>query len=670
MRPLGLRDSLKCALRALLFTTPILALLDWLGTSLVLPLTTSTLPLAGTLALDVLRYWAWAALFTFPLVAVGITLAARAPWFAPAPLLGLGFTLLTSIGLARTLAGLPDRTRFEFDGLLDLYDWVTLGSSFILAIAIVLTLGPHLSRSAAQSTTRSRATLGTLAAVGAGLLPLVLAHTVAAPVYEHRIASALGLSALVGMATLLGSWVPLPHVSHSASILGLVLLFATGPWIMHPGARFVLHSHVPVAGSYATFFRAWTDFDGDGATATYLGGNDCAPFDPTVSPLHLEIPGDGIDQDCRGGDAQIPKRLSPAVLASECVPKEPQHIVLLTIDALRSDRVRLDRMPFLTSWARRSIWYPRAYPPSASTAGTLLGIFTGAPLSDLNPDALNGNRIIVGRTFVEELSSLGYKTAVFIPYDLHPALWRASDTISLPLDARSPRSKQSRMVRAQTSGILGHIAQTAAEGRHALAVAHVPDLHAPHDLSEPSNEGHPYDDIARSLDETLSEFITALRAAPFGRATTVILSADHGEQLGERGRVGHGTLFYEEGIRVPLLVSAPDCAPILHREPVSLLGLFPLVHRLAGLSSDETKTNPSAPVVVEEAELSSLGIKRAVIGLHSKLIVDLLNGGRVAFDLEADPEETVDVSDANSTELQALEESYQNWLDARRPLPK
>jgi hypothetical protein len=40
------------------------------------------------------------------------------------------------------------------------------------------------------------------------------------------------------------------------------------------------------------------DTDGDG----YPDSIDCAPEDPTIHPRAVEIPYDGIDQDCAGGD--------------------------------------------------------------------------------------------------------------------------------------------------------------------------------------------------------------------------------------------------------------------------------------------------------------------------------------------------------------------------------
>src|SRR5207244_3720168 len=50
--------------------------------------------------------------------------------------------------------------------------------------------------------------------------------------------------------------------------------------------------------------RTANDFDRDGF-GTVLGEADCAPFDPAINRGAIDIPDDGIDQNCDGHDFSL-----------------------------------------------------------------------------------------------------------------------------------------------------------------------------------------------------------------------------------------------------------------------------------------------------------------------------------------------------------------------------
>ena len=52
----------------------------------------------------------------------------------------------------------------------------------------------------------------------------------------------------------------------------------------------------------ATVFSTCEDVDGDAYGAEICGGPDCDDADPDINPGAMEVCGDGIDQDCNGGD--------------------------------------------------------------------------------------------------------------------------------------------------------------------------------------------------------------------------------------------------------------------------------------------------------------------------------------------------------------------------------
>jgi arylsulfatase A-like enzyme len=89
---------------------------------------------------------------------------------------------------------------------------------------------------------------------------------------------------------------------------------------------------------------------------------------------------------------------------------------------------------------------------------------------------------------------------------------------------------------------------------------------------------------ARYLDDQLSATLRALRDAGEFDDTVVVLTADHGEGLGEHGLLKHMYLHFESVLRVPLVVAGPDVPAGERREEfASLVDVFPTVCDLTGV---------------------------------------------------------------------------------------
>src|SRR5262249_28293379 len=67
-----------------------------------------------------------------------------------------------------------------------------------------------------------------------------------------------------------------------------------------------------------------------------------------------------------------------------------------------------------------------------------------------------------------------------------------------------------------------------------------------------------YDAEIASADEGFGELLALLRRLGRYDSSIVVLTSDHGEAFGERGRVGwHGDSLYDEQLRVPLILKLP-----------------------------------------------------------------------------------------------------------------
>lgn len=98
-----------------------------------------------------------------------------------------------------------------------------------------------------------------------------------------------------------------------------------------------------------------------------------------------------------------------------------------------------------------------------------------------------------------------------------------------------------------------------------------------------------YDGGVRYVDGVLEELIEGWRAQGLLDNSILIITADHGESLGQRyGRIkGHGKMF-EEALHVPMIVRFPDGYRAGEREPgrVSMVDVVPTVLEAAGLEAD------------------------------------------------------------------------------------
>lgn len=97
-----------------------------------------------------------------------------------------------------------------------------------------------------------------------------------------------------------------------------------------------------------------------------------------------------------------------------------------------------------------------------------------------------------------------------------------------------------------------------------------------------------YAGAVRQMDDFLARVFAALDVTGQLARTTVVLTADHGEELLEHGHVGHASTshyatLYEEVLRVPLLfIDARIAAARTIAVPVQGSDLFPTILRLAG----------------------------------------------------------------------------------------
>ena len=192
-----------------------------------------------------------------------------------------------------------------------------------------------------------------------------------------------------------------------------------------------------------------------------------------------------------------------------------------------------------------------------------------------------------------------------------------------------------------------------------------------------------YADAIRRQDAIVARLIRGVRAAPGGEGVVVAFVSDHGEQIRERGAIGHTWGVYDEEVRVPFWIDPPAGAVDagaaeklrgLQDVPVSQLDVLPTMldlmgiwdapevaaHRAAmgGESLLRGGTAGRAFVLTNCSPIFACAFKNwgAMKGSR-KLLATQNDTAWHCFDVERDPHEEVDLGPKGCGDLRTLAEA-------------
>lgn len=182
----------------------------------------------------------------------------------------------------------------------------------------------------------------------------------------------------------------------------------------------------------------------------------------------------------------------------------------------------------------------------------------------------------------------------------------------------------------------------------------------------------------------LGEILTALREADRLKHTIVIATGDHGEALGEEGRLGHGPILVEPVLHVPLIIRDFRGTQVQRvRERVGLLDIAPTLLELAGLPAIPGAQGRSLAGTISGEKLEE-AVYFAEVRLtkqpypdwydpdalavyHENFKATLLKGSLTLFDLDADPRGIVPVKPGMHPDArQILETSAADFLASKK----
>ena len=358
----------------------------------------------------------------------------------------------------------------------------------------------------------------------------------------------------------------------AAALTGTVLFFF--PLLDGDRAQRILSTaSLPTFPIHA--LRSLWDRDGDGASP-FFGGGDCDDSNPAIAPFALDLPGNGIDEDCSGRDAErLPishaaRRLKRS-LWPEGLPR-PLNIVLLSAEAFRSDALELagGKAENIASFAAGATYFSRAYSPGPATHLSFASLFSGRYPSRLRWNLKKRPYQLVSkfRSFVPLLRRRGYHTHA----DVSCWIRGRFDVVKKGFDEFTCSTKKDGLAALFAGGKGGGSSSLMAPF---FLWAHFVEPHGPHGSGTEARIKRRYGGKILKLDLAFGAVLRALRERSDWDRTAVVLTGDHAEALGEHGVATHGVTIYDSEVHIPLWIRVPGLEPRVRDEPVSLVDLGP-----------------------------------------------------------------------------------------------
>ena len=279
-----------------------------------------------------------------------------------------------------------------------------------------------------------------------------------------------------------------------------------------------------------------------------------------------------------------------------------RNILVVTIDTLRADAMSAyggrASTPRIDALAARGARFTFAHAHAVVTLPSHTSLLTGVYPYQHGVRDNNGYRVKPDTTTLAmRMKRLGFATAAFVggfPLDQRFGLNAGFDVYDDRIGETGSTVDFALPERRADAVVSSALGWAGTRSDKWFAWIHLFDPHAPYQPPDEFARRYTDDPYAGEIawtDYALGPLFDRLSSLP--RKTLVIITADHGESLGDHGELTHGIFAYEPTLRVPLIVAelgagAPPATGVTIDTAVRHVDVVPTILESAGAARDDS----------------------------------------------------------------------------------